>query len=293
MPLGEESRARRPSTVEAPAPAHELARASLLASGLSDGRDAPGAHLDHAVGEGRRVFAVVRDVDHRDRQFASQSTKFRAQGGPQFRIETGERLVEQENARPTDQRPGQRRSLLLAAGQLVGKPPGEVPDLNQAQRLLRAESAFREWHARGTEDEVEILETRQVRPQREILEHEPYAPSVWGDERAARLRDRRVKDGDGAGIWRLEARDQAQQRRLAGPARAEDHDRFADGTSSDTSSSAGWDPSRFDTCRMASAEELTTPPGGRGERRARPAGPGRRWPAAAPEWPPTRLAHWQ
>src|SRR5690606_12799295 len=62
--------------------------------------------------------------------------------------------------------------------------------------------------------ERHVVEHRQVREQREVLEHEADAPTLRLHPRA-RGRDGPTRDGDTAGVGALEAGDQAQQRRLA------------------------------------------------------------------------------
>ena len=88
---------------------------------------------------------------------------------PERGVEVGERLVEQEQLRRLDQRPGQRHALLLAARELVGhrssspRPgpgprPRPAPGPLLARRLLEAER------------EEDVLAHRHVRVERIGLE---------------------------------------------------------------------------------------------------------------------------
>ena len=108
--------------------------------------------------------------------------ELRAQCGPQLRIETGKRLVEQEDPRLTHESPGQRHSLLFASGELVWIATAEGPDSHHVQRPLSTRRAFSPRHPRGSQHESEVLSDRQVRPEGEILKDKPQASFVWRDE---------------------------------------------------------------------------------------------------------------
>ena len=95
----------------------------------------------------------------------------------------------------------------------------ELRDSHQLKCTLRACRPLGPRHAHRPQDEGEILRHRHVRPEGQVLEDEPEAAHVWRHQVAARLCDQGAVDGDGARIRRLEARDEAQQRRLAAPAR--------------------------------------------------------------------------
>ncbi len=88
----------------------------------ADLRD-PAFHEDcHPIGDRHRFFLVVRDVDGRDAERALQLAQLDARLEPQFRVEVRQRLVEQEQARLTNDRARQRAALLLSAGKLAGPP---------------------------------------------------------------------------------------------------------------------------------------------------------------------------
>ena len=68
---------------------------------------------DHGLG------LVVRDVDRGDAERAQQPVELAAQPLAQGGVERGQRLVEQQHARPRRDRARQRDALALAAGELV------------------------------------------------------------------------------------------------------------------------------------------------------------------------------
>jgi hypothetical protein len=66
----------------------------------------------------------VRDVNEGDGQRALQALQLLAHLDAQERVQRGQRLVQQQHARPGDQRAGQRATLLLTGGKLRRQPLG-------------------------------------------------------------------------------------------------------------------------------------------------------------------------
>ncbi len=131
----------------------------------------------------------------------------------QARVERGERLVEQHERGRGGQRAGQRDALLLPARQLPGPAVGQVGQPDQLQHLPDAPAAA----PRPVQPEPDVAGHREVGEQRAVLRHQADAPPL------GRLVDpvaghEPVADADAARRQRVEARDAAQQRRLA-PAR--------------------------------------------------------------------------
>ena len=90
----------------------------------------------HAVGHDQRFLLVVGDDDEGDADLVLQPLQFELHGAAQLLVERAERLVEQQQARPLDQRAGQRDALLLAAGELLGLAVGERGELRGRQHLV-------------------------------------------------------------------------------------------------------------------------------------------------------------
>ncbi len=77
---------------------------------------------DHAIAHQQGFGLVVRDVDQRRAEAAMKVDHLLAQAGAKRRVETRERLVEQDHAGLARQRPADRHALPLAAGKLA-RPP--------------------------------------------------------------------------------------------------------------------------------------------------------------------------
>ena len=137
-----------------------------------DSDDSTGAHFDHLIGKNGGVLAVVCDVHHCQIESVAQACKLRSQFGAKPRIETRERLVQQENARTANDRSCERHALLFSAGQLVRIALGELLDPNQCECLLYPPASLGSRYLCRAEHEVEILANFEMRPQREVLEHE-------------------------------------------------------------------------------------------------------------------------
>ena len=85
--------------------------------------DAPAIHHADEIAHRQRLLLVVRDQHEGDAELALQVLQLDLHVGAQLLVERGERLVEQQHGRLVDQRPRQRDTLLLAAGQFVDPRP--------------------------------------------------------------------------------------------------------------------------------------------------------------------------
>jgi hypothetical protein len=141
-----------------------------------------------------------------------------AQRGAQAGVERGEGLVEQDDLRLGGERPGQGDPLALAPGQLVGVRPRPFGQADQLEARLDLASA-------GLA-EADVGRHRQVREEGAILEDHPHAPLVRFDPGAI-AGDERAADAHRPGVGRVEPCDDAQQRGLPRPARAEQGDEVA------------------------------------------------------------------
>ena len=96
----------------------------------------------------------------------------------QLLVERGERLVEQQHARPLDQRARERDALALAAGQLVRLACGEAFEPDQRQHLGDARRDLRLGQSILLEPERDIARDGQMRKQRVALEHHVDRPPI-------------------------------------------------------------------------------------------------------------------
>src|ERR1700677_1256933 len=76
------------------------------------------------------------DVDGSDARLLVDAAELRADLGAQLGVEVAERLVEQEQRRPEEERSGQRHPLLLAAAQLTRVTGGVAAETDQLNYLL-------------------------------------------------------------------------------------------------------------------------------------------------------------
>ena len=105
-------------------------------------------------------------------------------------VERGERLVEQEQPRLRGERARQRDALRLAAGDGARASARGVPHVEafeQRQRPL-APLAPR----RAADRELDVLQRRHVREEREVLEDVADAPAAYGYVNAARRVEERL-----------------------------------------------------------------------------------------------------
>ncbi len=92
-------------------------------------------HDGQAIGHRERLFLVVGDVQERDSDLLLECAQFDLEGAAQLGIERTQRLVEQQDGRTKDERPGERDALLLAARELVRAPFLVSGQLDELQRL--------------------------------------------------------------------------------------------------------------------------------------------------------------
>jgi hypothetical protein len=144
----------------------------------------------------------------------------------QFRVERGGDLVEQHDLRLHRQRPDDRHALLLAARELVGimvHVVGKTEALEQPHRAGKL-AARATAHPHGREHHV--FARAHMREEVVGLEHDadPLAHRLRIEPR---LGDVHAVQKDRAVVDRLQQVDAAQQRRLAGPRRADQADHLA------------------------------------------------------------------
>ena len=131
------------------------------------------AHADDAIGHGGRLELVVGDQDRGHAELALQALDLGAHGQAQGGVEVGERLVEQQELGPLDERAGERHALLLAARKLGRAALQQLVDLNEGGGLLGAPARLRLGHLLELEREHEVLQHAHMRIERVGLEDDP------------------------------------------------------------------------------------------------------------------------
>ncbi len=166
------------------------------------------------------LFDVVRHQQHRlDRQLplAPQVEEVVAQRFGRQHIESGKRLIHEQDVGMNHQRAREAHPLAHAAGELARIGGLEAVEADEVDRLQRAPAHLRHRHAEGFEAELHVLQHRQPREQRKALEHHRDTRGRAGHRVAEIIHHAR------RGL--VEPGDRAQQRRFAGTgAPQETHD---------------------------------------------------------------------
>ena len=191
---------------------------------MVNGDDPAGAHLDDGVGERGGIVPIVRDVHRGQMERALKPGEFGPKVCAKLFIETRERLVEQQHTRLANDGSSKSGALLFSSGELVGVPPRELLDANECQGLLRSPASFAGRSLSRSKDEVETLPNGQVRPQGQVLEHEPDTSLMRRHKGATRCRDRSSVQRDLPRFRYFQPGDDPEQCRLAAAARAKNDD---------------------------------------------------------------------
>ena len=180
-----------------------------------------GVHHGDPVRQRERLGLVVRHVDERDADLLLQVDELDLHLLAQLGIERRQRLVEQQHRRMRDERPRDGHALLLAAGQLVRIALAETREPNVGERFgdFRADLPAR--RLRHLERKRDVALDGHVRKERVALEHRAHRP-VFGRPVGEIL----PVEQDAASIGQVEARDHAQERRLAASGRPEQREEF-------------------------------------------------------------------
>src|SRR5262249_42529632 len=80
--------------------------------------DPPGVHHGDPVGDGHRLFLIVRHEDGRNAELLLQAFELELHALPQLAVERRKRFVTEQHARPDHDRARERDALLLASGEL-------------------------------------------------------------------------------------------------------------------------------------------------------------------------------
>ena len=199
-----------------------VGRALIEVALAADLADLAVGHDDEPVGDGERLFLVVRHHDGGEAELALQLADLDPHLLAQLGVEVRQRLVEEEHVRPDRERAGEGDALLLAARELARQALRVGVEPHEPQGLLGARGDLVLRQPAHLETEGDVLGDAHVREKRVALEHHagvaPPRPQV-GDVDAA--------DAGRAAARLDEAGDHAQGRRLAAAGRAEEHHELA------------------------------------------------------------------
>ena len=153
-----------------------------------------------------------------------QAPQLQLHAAAEFQVECGERLVEQQRARPVHQRARQRHALLLPAGQLRGVARAETFHADQREGVVDDPRQTGAVQAVAARPEGDVRRHRQMREQRVVLKDRVDRAAVG--RRAGHVP---AADPDLAARGLHEAGDDPQQRRLAAAARPQQRHELAFG----------------------------------------------------------------
>ena len=114
----------------------EVHRVLVDVPGSADLLDFPEIHDGDSVGNDEGFLLVVGDIDGGDPEMLLDRTDLVPHLYPQFGVEVGERLVEEENAGLNGHGAGEAHALLLAARKLVGCPALVALQVDTLERRL-------------------------------------------------------------------------------------------------------------------------------------------------------------
>ena len=132
--------------------------------------DLAAVHDRDRVGHAHGLLLVVRHVHERDADLLLDPLELDLQLLAQAQVERAERLVEEQRTRAVDERAGERDALLLTARELRRLALGQVAELDELQRVVRALGDLGLVDLLALEPERDVLQDGQMREQRVGLE---------------------------------------------------------------------------------------------------------------------------
>ena len=128
------------------------------------------AHHRDAVAQAHRLHLVVGDVEGGGAQPALELLELVAGQGAELGVEVRQRLVEEEDVRVADHRPGQGHPLPLTSGEGAGLPLQEPLDAEHLRRPLDLAGDALPRRALGLQGEGDVLRHREMGVERVALE---------------------------------------------------------------------------------------------------------------------------
>src|SRR5438874_3224809 len=242
-------------------------------------------HDYDAIGEIDRLVHGVGDEEHRARAHTRQLDELLLHHGTRLRVERAERLVHQQHVGIEHVAPRDGDALLHAAGELMRERRLVPLQPHEPDMPFDARAALLRRDTRRAQSEIDVLDDRFPRKQRELLED--HRPVRAGTE------DRLASDGYRSRRRELEPRGHAQARPLATPRWADDGDEFPGahleahlvdrGNIVTIASEAAADPLEQDVAHGVSGDKGDA----RTETRLRPDQPALRPPSTNSVWPVT------
>ena len=161
-------------------------------------------------------YCVVRKT--RDALAAREAVDLLPERGSALDVETGGRLVEEENARAVDERHREVEPALHAARVAADPAVGRLREADPREQLVRARQALGAGQRLERRLEPQVLAAGEERVERRLLERRPDLRSTFEPFRG----DVEARDARRALGRRQERRQHVDGRRLPGPVRPEE-----------------------------------------------------------------------
>src|SRR5882724_743207 len=201
-------------------------RVAVMNRGRIELLDPAAIHDGNAVGDHHRLALIMSYINAGDLELAEQRLDLKAHVLAQRRIEIAQGLVEQQDLRLEHKGACKRDALLLAARKLSRIARAISVHPHGRERVIDLGGDRGSVQVAQPQPIGEIFEDGLVRPHRVALEHHRER-ALLRRNHYGRRRHSPADDANGAGRRPVEARDQAQKRRLATAARTEQHHGFA------------------------------------------------------------------
>jgi hypothetical protein len=184
----------------------------------------PVAQHGHALAQRHRLDLIVGDVDRGHPEALVQAGQLRPHRDTQLGVQVRQRLVHQERLRLAHDRAAHRHALTLAAREHRRLAREQLVQAERARDLLHPALALGARHAPQLEPVGQVVLDRHVRVQGVVLEHHGDVAPLGLEARDVLAIDQQPALADV-----LQARDRAQDRRLAASRGAHEHDELAVG----------------------------------------------------------------
>jgi len=173
--------------------------------------DAAAAHQRDLVGHAHRLMRLMRDQQHGGACLFQQAQRLIADAVAQAFVEAREGLVHQHDPRFRRQRPCQRHPLLLAPRQLMREHVDMAGHVHPFEQFGDTGALVA---ARALQAEADVVGDRQMREEREILEHQADGAAL-GRDAVDGVADQLAIDEDLALVLHVHPGDDAQGGRFA------------------------------------------------------------------------------
>ena len=198
-----------------------VVRLIVQVHGRIDLLDVAELHDDDTGAHGHRFDLVMGNIDEGRLQALVQRRDLGTHGGTQLSVQVGQRLVEQEDLRVTNQRTAQRDTLSLAAAHFLGLTLKIILDVQHLGRLHDPLFDLFFGHFTVSQAKRHVLVHRHMRVQRIALEHHSNITIL-----RLHVVDQRVTDEHVACRDRLQSGNHTQCGRFAAAGRSDKNNEF-------------------------------------------------------------------